>query len=130
MGFLDRFKAGFGMGEPGSGLHLSAVEKRLRSELSERDGRLVRCALLFSGTVQGVGFRWTNQALARKHGLSGWVRNLDDGRVSMEIQGPASDIAGHLDRVHAYYQRFGNRVVLDEARILDTVSEDDFAVRV
>ena len=35
----------------------------------------VRLALTFCGTVQGVGFRWTTQALARAACVGGWVRN-------------------------------------------------------
>lgn len=47
----------------------------------------VRLALTFCGTVQGAGFRWTTQALARAAGVGGWVRNEDDGTVSSELQG-------------------------------------------
>lgn len=49
--------------------------------------RQVRLALTFCGTVQGVGFRWTTQALARQAGVCGWVRNEDDGTVTAELQG-------------------------------------------
>lgn len=52
----------------------------------------VRLFLTFDGTVQGVGFRWTTQALARKVGVSGWVRNMDDGTVQAEMQGTGHDI--------------------------------------
>lgn len=47
----------------------------------------IRLALTFCGTVQGVGFRWTMQALARQAGVGGWVRNMDDGTVTAELQG-------------------------------------------
>ena len=47
----------------------------------------IRLALTFCGTVQGVGFRWTMQALARQAGVGGWVRNMDDGTVPAELQG-------------------------------------------
>lgn len=39
--------------------------------------------LFFSGTVQGVGFRFTSRALAQKHKVCGWVKNLSDGRVEI-----------------------------------------------
>ncbi len=46
-----------------------------------------RYRLLFTGRVQGVGFRWRNFRYARQHGLSGWVQNQDDGTVLLEIEG-------------------------------------------
>lgn len=93
-------------------------------------GKVVRLALSFSGDVQGVGFRWTNQGLARDRGLTGWVRNEDDGTVSMEIQGQATDIAAHLDALHGYYHRFGNRIWLESERRLEpSMNDASFEVR-
>ena len=47
----------------------------------------VRKHIFFSGRVQGVGFRYTATYLARALNLTGWVKNLRDGRVEMEVQG-------------------------------------------
>ena len=47
----------------------------------------IRQHIIFSGRVQGVGFRWHASNFARLEGLTGWVRNLDDGTVEMEVQG-------------------------------------------
>lgn len=47
----------------------------------------VRRHFFFSGEVQGVGFRYSAFHLAEALGLTGWVRNLWDGRVEMEAQG-------------------------------------------
>ncbi len=54
---------------------------------------------LISGRVQGVGFRYFAQAKASELGLSGWARNLDDGRVEVYAAGPPaklSDLAAAL----------------------------------
>lgn len=48
---------------------------------------VVRTYLHFYGSVQGVGFRWKAMQAARMYRLTGWVRNLYDGTVEMEIQG-------------------------------------------
>jgi acylphosphatase len=40
-----------------------------------------------SGVVQGVGFRYFTQRMARDLGLSGWVRNRPDGDVDLEAMG-------------------------------------------
>ncbi|HBE88589.1 MAG TPA: acylphosphatase [Elusimicrobia bacterium] len=50
-----------------------------------------------SGRVQGVGFRWFVRDSALELKLSGWVRNLPDGDVEGEAQGPAEK----LDRLLA-----------------------------
>jgi acylphosphatase len=42
---------------------------------------------LFSGQVQGVGFRYTAHSIARRHGVSGYVRNLPDGSVELVMEG-------------------------------------------
>jgi acylphosphatase len=43
---------------------------------------------LVSGQVQGVGFRWFVARHARSLGLSGYARNLPDGRVEVVVKGP------------------------------------------
>ena len=47
----------------------------------------VRKHMVFHGRVQGVGFRYTAKYLARSMNLTGWVKNLPDGTVEMEVQG-------------------------------------------
>jgi acylphosphatase len=43
---------------------------------------------LVSGQVQGVGFRWFVARHARSLGLTGYARNLPDGRVEVVVSGP------------------------------------------
>lgn len=52
----------------------------------------IRKNIIFSGRVQGVGFRYTAYTLAQAIGLTGWVKNLYDGTVEMEIQGMETEI--------------------------------------
>ena len=46
----------------------------------------------FTGSVQGVGFRWHARQAASLYDCTGWVRNEWDGSVTMEIQGKEPDI--------------------------------------
>lgn len=50
-----------------------------------------------SGAVQGVFFRQSTRREARSHGLDGWVRNLDDGRVEVFAQGPDTGVESLID---------------------------------
>lgn len=50
--------------------------------------RLVRCHLWISGIVQGVGFRFFTERVARRLGVSGFACNLPDGRVEVVVEGP------------------------------------------
>ena len=45
------------------------------------------------GRVQGVGFRWFVREAARRAGVSGWVRNLENGHVEIAASGSDSAIA-------------------------------------
>ncbi|MEX0794451.1 MAG: acylphosphatase [Pirellulaceae bacterium] len=60
------------------------------------DSTPIRLSVWFSGNVQGVGFRQTSWQIAQSHPVSGWVRNLPDGRVEMLVEGAASDCTAYL----------------------------------
>jgi acylphosphatase len=48
--------------------------------------------LLISGRVQGVGFRYFTREVATREGVTGWVRNLEDGRVQACLEGDADAV--------------------------------------
>jgi acylphosphatase len=50
----------------------------------------------YSGSVQGVGFRYTAQGLASGFAVAGHVRNLTDGRVELVAEGAADQVDGFL----------------------------------
>ncbi len=52
----------------------------------------VRAHVYYSGRVQGVGFRYTAERFALDLNLTGWVKNLPDGRVELVCEGPKEKI--------------------------------------
>jgi acylphosphatase len=49
--------------------------------------------------VQGVGFRYTAQDIAMSMGITGWVKNLEDGRVEIVAEGKEKDLNEFLDKI-------------------------------
>jgi acylphosphatase len=56
--------------------------------------------LFISGQVQGVSYRANAARMGSTHGLSGWVRNLPDGRVELLAQGEEKNLRNFLAWVH------------------------------
>jgi acylphosphatase len=74
---------------------------------------VVRYRVLVSGRVQGVFFRDTCRRLAGQHGVTGWVRNLPDGRVEAVFEGQDEDVRRMVD-----WARHGpRRAVVDDVAV-------------
>lgn len=84
---------------------------------------VVRKHIIFSGRVQGVGFRYTACYLARPLGLTGWVKNLWDGDVEMEVQGDEASIARLVEGLHQ--GRF-IRIERMETEMVPVIKESSF----
>lgn len=57
-------------------------------------------AITVVGLVQGVGFRWFTQKRATELGLKGFVKNLDDGNVYIEVEGERRQIDSLIEKLH------------------------------
>jgi acylphosphatase len=53
----------------------------------------------YQGRVQGVGFRYTARAVARNFQVTGYVMNLDDGRVRLVAEGEAAELDRFLAQI-------------------------------
>ncbi len=58
-----------------------------------------RMTAYFRGTVQGVGFRYTTQRLAGRFLITGFVRNLSDGRVEVAAEGEEDSLKDFLKSI-------------------------------
>ena len=55
--------------------------------MDENSGELASAHVVISGYVQGVGYRWWVMRKAKEYDLKGYVRNLYDGEVEVEVEG-------------------------------------------
>ena len=60
----------------------------------------------FSGLVQGVGFRYTAIRLARRAGVTGWTRNLHDGRVEIVAEGAEPSLEQFVHELGEYFNTY------------------------
>jgi len=58
-----------------------------------------RMHVFFSGTVQGVGFRFTAERFARRFPVTGFVRNCEDGRVEVTAEGEEAQLVEFLTAI-------------------------------
>ena len=86
-----------------------------------------RAHAIVTGRVQGVAYRASTAHEARALGLAGWVRNLPDGSVELEVEGPADAVGELLAWCHRGppAARVANVAVTD----LAPTGETEFAVR-
>lgn len=89
--------------------------------------RPVRIRVVYSGRVQGVGFRATASWCADGLNVSGFVRNQPDGTVLLEAQGAAQDVEALLARVA---ERMGRNIArADRAELPERAGEQGFEIR-
>ncbi len=58
-----------------------------------------RAHILYTGQVQGVGFRYTAQDIAMSLSITGWVKNLKDGKVEIVAEGKEEYLNEFLDKI-------------------------------
>ena len=60
----------------------------------------------YSGRVQGVGFRFTAEDIARELNLKGWVKNLRDGKVEIVAEAEEFALNKFLEKINEYFGRY------------------------
>ncbi|HEY7679202.1 MAG TPA: acylphosphatase [Terriglobia bacterium] len=95
---------------------------RLRQGISMKHARLY----LVEGRVQGVGFRFFVEEVARGLGLKGYVRNLADGRVEVYAMGERAVLARLRTQLEVGPR--ASRVERVEERVAAQREYDDFVI--
>jgi acylphosphatase len=109
---------------------ISAGNKDFRQDgkagMANSEGRQRR-TLYYQGRVQGVGFRWTVQHIASSYPVTGYVQNLEDGRVLLVVEGAT----GQLDPfLHDVDQKLGRYIAAVQKSVQPATGEfDDFHIR-
>ncbi len=88
----------------------------------------VRKAGRAEGRVQGVGFRFFVQSNAKAMGITGWVKNMSDGSVTMELQGESEIV----ERLIAKIKRGNDWIKVTNFEVNDlpvVEGENKFAIR-
>ena len=80
----------------------------------------IRRHYVFSGLVQGVGFRYRAYHTAQLYRVTGWVKNLADGNVEMELEGSEQDIEKVLLSIES-----GSYIRIENFSVKDVPLEDD-----
>ncbi len=66
-----------------------------------------RLTVYYTGHVQGVGFRYTTHSIARQFQVTGFVRNLPDGRVELVAEGKPQETVAFISEVR---ERFSHHI--------------------
>jgi acylphosphatase len=91
------------------------------------NGGRIRRHVWIDGRVQGVWFRESCRRLATELGVSGWIRNLTDGRVEAVFEGSSPAV----DRLVGWCRSGPRRAVVTDLEVVDEqpAGETQFAVR-
>jgi len=85
--------------------------------------------MYYEGHVQGVGFRYTTKQLAMGYDLIGWVRNLADGRVELQVMGDTDELDDFLEELEENSVLAGNIRDIERHDIAPLDGVNGFSIR-
>jgi acylphosphatase len=97
--------------------------------VNESGETLIRRRYRYVGQVQGVGFRWTSQRIAMSLGVTGWVRNEDDGSVTLVLQGTQEQLGAFATKLAENLSHYARYTMADREDEPVDSRETKFSVR-
>jgi len=88
--------------------------------------QLITVKVRFKGKVQGVNFRRNASVIANSRGVSGWIRNAEDGSVEACLSGPEQTV---MEVINECLSLPSATVTEKEMRFLPHVDYGDFSIR-
>ena len=86
-----------------------------------------RAQVIYHGSVQGVGFRYTARALANRYSVRGFVRNLTNGTVELVAEADDPELQSYLKDLE---DRMSGFIRSRDVSFQEPIGEfDDFTVR-
>ena len=89
---------------------------------------MISLEVVYEGRVQGVGFRWSVRNLAKGYDVTGWVRNLPDGGVQMQVSGSEEEVRSFLEGINQSELR-AHIKKQTESRLAATEPSSGFEIR-
>ncbi len=87
----------------------------------------IQAHVIFKGHVQGVGFRFTVQRIARNLGVCGWVKNLFDNDVEVVAEAEQLVVDTFLEKIRDSFSRY---IVDEQIQISQPVQRlNNFEIR-
>jgi len=96
------------------GINLKVISLVFPINKSKYLKMIKRYEVIFSGMVQGVGFRFSTRNLAIKHKIKGVVMNLPSGEVKLLAQGQREDLDEFLHDLKDEFKRYIEDYILQE----------------
>ena len=136
LGGLERYFVRSGQGEEPEPDTVTADEDFMEMLMRQKGAQMagfdperdrIREHIIFRGRVQGVGFRYQAMYASRTYGATGWVENLPDGSVEMEVQGTPAAIGKVLTHLRSGHWIRIDDMDVEEIPLVD--GERGFGVR-